>query len=484
MITEIVNKSLASGVVPDDFRIAHVRPLLKKTGLDQDVLKNYRPVSNLSFLSKVLEKVVSLKLDDHIQKSSLRDDFQSAYTQFHSTETAVLRVQSDILNALDQGKAGILVLLDLSAAFDTIDHRILLDRLKHIFGITGTALEWFASYLSDRSQSVLVNGASSKFSKLCFGVPQGSVLGPKLFTMYMKPLGDLIKQHGLDYHMYADDTQVYIFFKKNCAQSQVAAVQRIELCLSVIETWLKDNMLKQNCEKTEVAVFFPVRFQPSLDVSLNVGGATVKTGPVVRNLGAMFDSSMSMTAHVSAVIRSCYMHLRNIGRIRKYLSQDATRSLIYGLVTSRLDYCNSLLYGITQTQVKRLQRVQNMAARIVTGTKRRDHITPILKELHWLPIKYRIEYKVALFVFKVINDQAPQYLKDMIELYQPSRSLRSSSQNILSVPRTRCKYGDRSFRVSGPKTWNALPDSFRNIESLDCFKKGLKTHLFIQAFES
>lgn len=483
MITRIVNQSLVDGEVPRSFKRAHIKPLLKKAGLDQEVFKNYRPVSNLSFISKILEKVVSHRLDEHLNLNGLCNPFQSAYTPFHSTETALLKVQSDILDALAAGNVCVLVLLDLSAAFDTIDHTILLDRLRDTYSISGTALKWFASYLGERYQSVIVNDKSSDPSRLCFGVPQGSVLGPKLYTLYTKPLGDLISSHGVQYHMYADDTQLYIFFKKDDTVTQDSAIQRLEACLADIEVWMQDNMLKLNCDKTEVAFFSSKRSIQSAEIQVNVGGAAVVPQASVRNLGAVFDQFLAMDKHISSISRSCFLHLRNIGRIRRYLPEKATKTLVHSLVTSRMDYCNSLLVGINASQVRRLQLVQNAAARLVTRTKKSDHITPVLKELHWLPIRSRIEYKLLLHVYRALHGRAPSYLSEMIKLYQPPRQLRSGSQNKLCVPRTRCKIAERSFRVSGPVAWNALPQELCAKVSLASFKCRLKTHCFKLAFD-
>jgi len=478
-ITRIINRSLREAEVPRNLKLAHVKPLLKKSGLDGETLNNYRPVSNLSFLSKILEKVVALRLDEHLDNNSLRDPYQSAYTQYHSTETAIMRVQSDILSALDSGAIAVLVLLDLSAAFDTLDHDILLDRFKHTFAISGSALSWIASYLTDRYQTVIIDNELSDPSRLQFGVPQGSVLGPKKYPMYTKPLGLLIQSHGLAYHMYADDTQVYVTFSKKDATDQNDAIARLENCLRDIRTWMGSNKLKLNNDKTEVMFFTPRNYDHRNPVLVTVGDSVITPTTSVKNLGVIMDRSLSMDTHITNVSRTCYMHLRNIGRIRRSLTLDACKTLVHGLVTSRLDYCNGVLYGLPAKSLSRLQRIQNTAARIITRTRRREHITPALVQLHWLPVNRRVEFKILMHTYRALHDQSPVYMKDMVHRYTPKRTLRSMDTSSLVVPRTKTiTYGDRSFRSAGPKLWNSLPLELRDISKFETFKKALKTYLF------
>ena len=198
VIADIVNMSIATGVFPSAFKKALVTPLLKKTTLDANEVKNYRPVSNLCFVSKIVEKVVAVRFSKHLSDNDLYEQMQSAYRPNHSTETALLRVRNDLLCIFDERKAAILVLLDLSAAFDTIDHTIMLTRLRDRFGITATCLAWFESYLENRSQRIQMHGRLSAERPGVFGVPQGSVLGPLMFICYTAALGDIARRYGIN----------------------------------------------------------------------------------------------------------------------------------------------------------------------------------------------------------------------------------------------------------------------------------------------
>jgi hypothetical protein len=480
----MVNASLTSSFVPPAFKCARIRPLLKKPGLDPNILKHYRPVSNLPFISKILEKVVDARLEHHLVTNELHEGFQSAYRKCHPTETALLKVQNDILEALDKGSATVLIMLDLSAAFDTIDHQTLLKRFERVFGISGHALEWVSSYLCDRYQVVAIDSELSKPVLLQHGVPQGSVLGPKKYTMYTKPLGDLIQRYGLHYHFYADDTQLYVSFKPNNDIEKNEALELIEKCLTDIESWMHKNMLKLNADKTEVMLFLSKHNAKVMeDVSVNVGDSAITSTSSVKNLGVIFDANMNMEQQVNNVCRSGYYQLRNIGHIRRYLTNHATKSLVNDLVSSRLDYCNVLLCGLPQTILNKLQRVQNTAAPIVTRTSRRSHITPVLKELHWLPVKHRVQFKILMHTYKALNGKAPKYISDMLSVYQPRRALRSMDSLSLVVPRAKtATYGNRQYKCMAPKLWNALPAHIREARTLGAFKAQLKTHFFVLHF--
>ena len=227
---------------------------------------------------------------------------------------------------MDHGGVTLLVLLDLSAAFDTVDHHLLLSRLKTKSGLSGTVLQWFTSYLANRKQQILINNTLSSEQENQWGVPQGSVLGPLLFSIYLLPLGDIIRQHNLTYHIYADDVQLYLAFHPGTVPS---TAESFEHCIQDIRSWMTTNKLKLNGHKTEF-------------ILLSIGGSCVSPSSSVRNLGVILDSELSMQPQISSVCKSAYFHLRNIARIRKYLTESAARSLVHAFVTSRIDYCNSL----------------------------------------------------------------------------------------------------------------------------------------------
>ena len=319
------------------------------------------------------------------------------------------------------------------------------------------------------------------------GVPQGSVLGPILFLIFMLPLQRIFQKHQISYHSYADYTQVYTTFSLTDVESRQRSLCKLESCLEEVRDWMKRNCLKLNDQKTEFVIFVPKVYSDKIgseNYSLKVGDALVKPKQAVRNLGCIMDSVLSMEKQVSSTIRSVYYHLRMIGKIRKYMDSDSAARVMNALVTSRIDFCNSLLSEVPACITRKIQLVQNQAARIVSRTAKKEHITPVLYSLHWLPVYQRIKYKICLLTFQCIHSQkAPVYLSQMLSLYKPARNLRSGQdQYMLTVPRTKKSYGDKSFCAIAARAWNSLPITLRCPMSIGTFKTHLKTYLFQEHF--
>ena len=286
--------------------------------------------------------------------------------------------------------------------------------------------------------------------------------------------------------MYADDTQIYLSFKPSCEMSITGAINTIELVVGIIKDWMRTHFLMLNDDKTEILMISSGKFASKLETtSVVIGNTPLSPGHSARNLGVIFDSCLSMDKHVNSVCRSAFHQLRNIRLIRQSLDYRTAETLIHSFVTSRLDYCNSLLTGMSKKNLRKLQLVQNTAARVLTGTRKYDHITPVLAKLHWLPVHFRIDFKVLLLTFKALNGQAPEYLGGLLFPYTPARSLRSSDKLLLKVPKTRLKtFGDRAFMKAAPTLWNSLPLYIRSAPSVEVFKCLLKTHFYNLAFKT
>ena len=481
VLTDIVNVSLSTGVFPKGAHSAIIRPLLKKPTLDQNTLKNYRPVANITFVGKLIEKIACSRLTEHMDLNNLADTYQSAYRPLHSTESALIKVKNDIMFSLDANKCVLLVLLDLSAAFDTIDHNILISRLSQRICVKGPALSWFRSYLADWSTQVDIAGHLSEPIISQFGLPQGSVVGPVAYTVYTLPVGDIANHHNVSHHVYADDTQLYVSFDPKVPGDLDNAITRLQNCILDIKNWMTVNKLKLNDSKTEFFIAASAYHHKHLppNITLKIGNEHIKPSETIRNLGAFFDSHMTMLSHINNVTKTVTFHLRNIGRIRKYIDQTTCHHAARSLILSRLDYCNGLLSSLPSTYITRLQRLQNWAARLVFEVDRKQSPKPLLKSLHWLPIRQRISFKLLLFVYKCLHNQGPIYLTNSLSVYVPNRQLRSSNDYLrLVYPITRVLAGDRTFTVAASKEWNKLPVYIRQSSSTNIFKKALKTYLF------
>ncbi|PIK52724.1 putative RNA-directed DNA polymerase from mobile element jockey-like [Apostichopus japonicus] len=325
VITKIVNLSLTSGQLPCSLKQAVIIPHIKKPKLDANNLANYRPISNLPYLSKLIERIVCKQFQDYLSNNDLYARMQSAYRANYSTETAQLYVQNSLLCALDERKDALLVLLDFSSAFDTINHQTLLTRLHERYGVDGIPLYWMKSYLANRTQCVIVDQNLSKDVTLATGVPQGSVLGPLLYTLYVAPLHDLIISANMQTVIYADDIQLFTsFHPDHCSD----AIQKIQNCIADVKSWAISNNLFINDSKTEI-LHATSQFKSTTikSISVKIDQTTITPSTHVKSLGVVLDPHLSMKQQVNAVCKSSYNAVRKISRIRKFLTKDITTKL-------------------------------------------------------------------------------------------------------------------------------------------------------------
>lgn len=471
VLLKLINLSLSTGNV-EGVKLADIIPLLKDDSLDPNVLKNYRPVSNLCFLGKLIERVVLKRLNEHLNKQGLHCPEQYAYKKDHSTETLLIKITNDLLIAADEKSATVVMLLDLSAAFDTVDHNLLLTILEKEIGIGGTVLKWFRSFLTGRSQRIRLGRVTSDVIYIKFGVPQGSVLGPVLFNLYIRSIYSCVKRLGFNILGYADDHQILKSFKAQ-SESQTLNVQ-LQNCFAAIKRWMNQFFLQLNDSKTQLIVFGSQNVLNQLHINgvqLN-SSTTIRFVSTVKNLGFHMDSGLTFDKQVLELKKRCFRTIRNIRKIKFLLDPSQIRTVVNSLVVSCLDYCNGLFYGANEKIIHQLQLIQNSASRVITGKYKHDHLENDLYKLHWLDIRKRIIFKIALLAYKSINGIAPKYLQDFFRFCHHGHTLK------LIVPSASSRYGDRSFSVIGPRLYNNLPLHITTSLSLASFKTSLKTYLF------
>ena len=474
---KLVNLSLSQGCI-DGLKNAILSPLIKgfDNKTDVDNLKNYRPVSNLPFLEKLIERVVSVRIENHMDQHNLHSCKQHGYKKHHSTEMLLTKIVNDLLLACDKKVPSVLMFIDLSAAFDTVVQNLLLEILHNEIGISGIPFKWFRSFLMGRTQKVKIDTSFSSPNTLDFGVAQGSILGPKLFNIYSKSFPDVILAMDYSVDGFADDHQIGKQFNPLFQVTSLGI--NLNLCFSSISLWMNENFLKINASKTKILVVAP----PIVKNEIIINGTFIENTCIrfvdcAKNLGVLIDSELTFDAQVNKIVSACYTTLRLLHRIKSFLNTDQLKTLVCSLVLSKIDYCNALYYGINQQNIKKLQGVQNSAARLVYKINwfDRRHVSHLIKELHWLRVKERIVFKTLLTVHKCITNQAPLDLANKLTFSTSDRTRK------LNIKSHKSLYGSRAFSVCGPKLWNGLPQNLRMEDDTLQFKKNLKTFLFTKA---
>ena len=477
----IVNLSILARTFPESEKHAILKPVLKGS-LDPQSLSSYRPISNLSFVSKVIENVILDQLLQFLEVTRVFLENQSAYRKLYSTETALCSVVNDLLIMLDEGKCGILILSDLSAAFDTVVHSLLLKDLKAI-GIEGEALDYLKSFLMNRTYCVQIEESFSRTKVLTRGVPQGSVLGPILFCIYTIELMYLLENHEVRFQLFADDTQFYL------SLGIVEDTERkINNVMIDVKRWMNSKQLKLNDSKTECLIVGKKHDLRRLDIAnLRVLENEFEVTSPIKNLGIVFDCSLSFNEQINRVVKTAGYHLRNIAFLKKYLNDKTVKMLIHNYVISRLDYCNVLYYALLNYNLKKIQNVFNRAARLIKGLSPHERITPALIELHWLPVKARIVFKMCVLTYQALNSGKPGYLRNALKSFRPDTAVdlrHSDDPYRLEEPRSRTNIGTRAYERSAPRFFNKLPLGVKQSPNCSVFKKRLKTHVFADCYQS
>ena len=386
---------------------------------------------------------------------------------------------------MEKQKVNLLVAIDLLAAFDTVDHGILIDVLNMAFNVRGKSLNWFKSYLYPRSCKINIGESFSSSQELNFSVPQGSLCSPVLYNAYASTMKSIVPS-DIAIHAYANDHALKKEFNSSVPLDEVETAESLSRCLDNVRSWMNSCCLKMNTDKTE-AIMFGSKQQIrkcSLE-AIEVCGDSIPYSQSIKYLGVCINANLSLDNHIATKCRIAMFNLFKIANIRNFLTTEACHTAVLAMVISHSVYANAIMVGLPEKHIGKLQRVQNMAAKVVLKRSKYTSSRARLQSLHWLPIRSRIDFKIAVLVYKCLHGKAPEYLQNLLITFTPKREgLRSEViLDRLIVPRTEKKtFADRAFSVIGPKVWNSLPNNVKTQEDVDQFKKSLKTHLFNKAF--
>jgi hypothetical protein len=451
VLDHIFNFSLQNGIFPSMWKLANILPIPKCKNPKES--KDYRPVSILCVLGKILEKLVHKQVSEFLSENNLYAENQSGFRKGYSTKTALLKVIDDVRAAIDKRLLTLLVLLDLSKAFDCVHHDLLLCKLKHL-GFSESAIKWFKSYLGSRRHRVFVSDSQfSEWADIMTGVPQGSVLGPLLFLIYLFDLPKVLK--SCFYLMYADDIQLYIHFPIGDFNTYLALL----ICdiVNAINLFESHNLVL-NVAKTMAIILGTQRYLTLLESApvppLNINGYIVPYSSSVNNLGVLFDQTLSWTNYCTSLAQKIFAILAQLRRMFSFIPPNVRRILIMTLVMPHLDYASLLLTDITDCNNLKLQKLQNACVRFITGASRFEHISPYYEQLGLLKLDKRRIIGVAIMIFKIMTTGTPSYLRDKYAFIAASST--RSSEHKLVIPNHRTEKYHLSFLVQSSKLWNEL----------------------------
>lgn len=471
VLLHLINSCLSFPEVPESWKHSLVYPIFKSG--DPTNPSNFRPISIVPAIAKVVERAVHQQLYAFLSQNHLLSPNQHGFRPRHSTETALASITDEILTATDRGDMSLLCLLDLSKCFDVISHKKLLTKLSaHCIDIS-----WFSAYLQNHTQSVRIRDSSgnSKTSKKLpnsVGVFQGSALGPLMYSIFANDLS--LFANDASVVQYADDTQILVSGKKTQFQNVVSHMERV---LASLDLWFRGNCLKVNAEKTQLILFGSkqnLRNPPEVVVKFR--DQTLTTCSVAKNLGVTFDQSLSWDAHVSHISRRCFGTLAGLSHLRHCLPPHVVSLLVNALVLSQIRYCISIYGNGTQNNLSRIQKVINYGAKVIFGRKKFDHVTDLLEKLGWFTAEELVKYHTLCLAHKAIRFGEPENLAREFLRVSETRDRSTRQDNDLHVPRSRTEAGKRRFSCRAPTLYNSLPPDVKQLPVMS-FGRALKRHL-------
>ena len=498
-LCHIINISFSTGIFPDALKIAKVIPL-HKGGSTQDE-NNFRPISLLSIFDKIIEKLMHKRLYHFLESHEILYKNQFGFRKSNSTIFALIEITERIKESIDNGMYGCGIFIDLKKAFDTVNHKILLSKLEH-YGIRDVALKWFESYLSNRKQFVVINGEKSDFKNILCGVPQGSVLGPLLFLLYINDLPNV--SNKLMFYLFADDTNIYFESK---SLSQLEKVVNEEL--KHLSLWLKVNRLALNIQKTNFLVFRSPQKSMYLNVTIKLDNKALMQKDHIKYLGVLLDENLSWKQQISNVSKKISRSVGILSKLRHYMDTLMLKGLYFSLVHSHLVYGIEVWGSACDSDLHKLVVLQKKAVRVITFNERRPILpgplcssTPIFRRLELLKLHDLFEFQISKFVFLTLNSLTPCNFNDWFNLNASLHNYNTTTNSVINTEHffdvgtvqitnelhrkgsRLVNYGGKQLQVFGPILWNSISSEIRESKSLASFKYHMKKYFIDQYSEN
>ena len=464
ILCHLINLFVQQGYFPDDLKLGCITPIFKNG--DKERVSNYRPICSLSPLSKIIEKVVSNRMVNFIEDHNILSNTQFGFRKNMGTETALIHYIDKLQNALNDGKYSISIFMDLSKAFDVIDHEILKIKLEH-YGFRGNFLEFLMSYVKDRKYFVHVNGNRSKTELVNIGVPQGSTLGPLLFLLYINDMVHCSDMFFLS--QFADDSTV-TYSTSNLNQ---AFLNTVESDFKHVLDWLSANKLIINLDKTHLMLFTNRIRPPSIPIKAN--GKTIKEVTEAKFLGVVVDNKLKWNAHVNYLAKKISKSVSVLKMVKYTFPSDILKSIYYSLIYPYFTYCNIIWGSAANVHLERLVNLQKKSVRIVCKTNYRNHTAPLFNNLKLLQVKDIYELNCIKFIYQCYNSNKFCYFREKLKRNRDFHGYETRNRDLLRPLDGRLHQFKNSFMDNGLRLWNSLPNMTKYAPTFDMFKTSTKS---------